>query len=118
MQFRKGGNICESNSRLSRNRGPTCTSAGTAPTGLQSAGGTIEQVVFNDRGLGLDKYRVIVQEDGRSAMVIRFADLHRHSDYSLMDGMTTVPEMVKHTEYAGALTDHGNMYGSWSTTRP
>ena len=36
---------------------------------LQSAGGTIEQVVFNDRGLGLDKYRVIVQEDGRSAMV-------------------------------------------------
>lgn len=78
---------------------------------LQSAGGTIEQVVFNDRGLGLDKYRVIVQEDGRSAMVIRFADLHRHSDYSLMDGMTTVPEMVKHTEYAGALTDHGNMYG-------
>lgn len=78
---------------------------------LQGVDGAIEQVVFNDRGLGLDKYRVIVQEDGRSAMVIRFADLHRHSDYSLMDGMTTVPEMVKHTEYAGALTDHGNMYG-------
>ena len=78
---------------------------------LQGVDGTIEQVVFNDRGLGLDKYRVIVQEDGCSAMVIRFADLHRHSDYSLMDGMTTVPEMVKHTEYAGALTDHGNMYG-------
>lgn len=71
----------------------------------------IEKVSFNDAGLGLDRYRVIVQEDGQSALVIRFADLHRHSDYSLMDGMTKVPEMVKRTEYAGALTDHGNMYG-------
>ena len=25
--------------------------------------------------------------------------------------MTQIPEMVKRTEYAGALTDHGNMYG-------
>ena len=71
----------------------------------------IEKVSFNDAGLGLDRYRVIVREDGQSALVIRFADLHRHSDYSLMDGMTKVPEMVKRTEYAGALTDHGNMYG-------
>ena len=40
-----------------------------------------------------------------------FADPHRHSDCSLLDGMTQIPEMVALTEYAGALTDHGVMYG-------
>lgn len=78
---------------------------------LQGAEGSIEEISVDDKRLGLDKYRVIVQDDGKSALVIRFADLHRHSDYSLMDGMTTVQEMAQRTEYAGALTDHGNMYG-------
>ena len=62
------------------------------------------------RPLGLPKYRLLGLENNE-ARVIRFADLHRHSDNSLLDGMTQVPEMVKRTEYAGALTDHGNMYG-------
>lgn len=71
----------------------------------------IEKVAISAEQLGLDMYHVIVQEDRQSALVVRFADLHRHSDCSLMDGMTTVSEMVDRTEYAGALTDHGNMYG-------
>lgn len=61
--------------------------------------------------LGLDHYKTILMDDCHSATVIRFADLHRHSDNSLLDGMTKVLEMVARTEYAGALTDHGNMYG-------
>lgn len=58
----------------------------------------------------LNEYRIlgIDQDLGR---IIRFADLHRHSDNSLLDGMTKVGEMVDRTEFAGALTDHGNMYG-------
>ena len=56
------------------------------------------------------EYRLLGLETGESR-VIRFADLHRHSDNSLQDGMTKVKEMVERTEYAGALTDHGNMYG-------
>lgn len=60
--------------------------------------------------LGRDEYRLIGQSDG-TAMVIRFSDLHRHSDNSLQDGMTKVKDMVARTEYSGALTDHGNMYG-------
>lgn len=64
--------------------------------------------VFKD--LGLDKYRLIgIGND--EARVIRFADLHRHSDCSLLDGMTKISDMVEKTEYAGALTDHGAMYG-------
>lgn len=71
----------------------------------------VEQVKVDDTSLGLDHYKVIVKDDGVSATVVRFADLHRHSDNSLMDGVTPVSVMVKRTEYAGALTDHGNMYG-------
>lgn len=71
----------------------------------------VERVKVDDTNLGLDHYKVIVRDDGTSATVVRFADLHRHSDNSLMDGVTPVSVMVKRTEYAGALTDHGNMYG-------
>lgn len=60
--------------------------------------------------LSLPQYRLIGLNDG-TARVIRFADLHRHSDNSLLDSIIRVPELVKNTEYAGALTDHGNMYG-------
>ena len=60
--------------------------------------------------LGRDRYRLLGLPDG-NARVIRFADLHRHSDSSLKDSIIKIKDMVKHTEYAGALTDHGNMYG-------
>lgn len=61
--------------------------------------------------LGRHSYKILgVNEDG-TGRVIRYADLHRHSDCSLLDGMTQIPEMVELTEYAGALTDHGVMYG-------
>lgn len=56
-----------------------------------------------------NSYKGIVCEDG--IKVIRFADLHRHSDCSMMDGMSKISDIVAKTEYAGALTDHGNMYG-------
>lgn len=63
---------------------------------------------FSD--LGRSCYRILGlgNDEGR---VIRYADLHRHSDCSLLDGMTQISEMVELTEYAGALTDHGVMYG-------
>lgn len=60
--------------------------------------------------LGRDEYRLLGLDDG-FARVIRFSDLHRHSDNSLKDGLTKVKDMVKKTEYSGALTDHGVMYG-------
>ena len=43
--------------------------------------------------------------------VIRYYDLHRHSGYSVLDGMNKIPAIVENTEYAGALTDHGVMFG-------
>lgn len=61
-------------------------------------------------GLGRLQYRLIGMADG-TAKVIRFSDIHRHSDHSLQDSILKVKDMVKHTEYSGALTNHGNMYG-------
>lgn len=57
-----------------------------------------------------NEYRLLGLPNG-FARIIRFADLHRHSDCSLLDGMTKIKDMAAKTEYAGALTDHGNMYG-------
>lgn len=60
--------------------------------------------------LGRDSYKVVMRE-GDTGTVVRFSDLHRHSDCSLLDGMTKIPDMVRATEYSGALTDHGVLYG-------
>ncbi len=44
-----------------------------------------------------------------------FTHLHVHSHYSILDGMSKVPDLVdkclKNGMYAMALTDHGNMFG-------
>src|SRR3990167_4575874 len=45
-----------------------------------------------------------------------FVHLHNHSEYSLLDGLSKIPEMVKRAKEldmkAIAITDHGNMYGT------
>jgi len=47
---------------------------------------------------------------------LAFVPLHNHSDYSLLDGASQLPAMVKRAEELGfpalALTDHGVMYGA------
>jgi len=47
---------------------------------------------------------------------MKFAHLHLHSHYSLLDGMSTIDEIlsrVKELEMeSAALTDHGNLYGA------
>ncbi len=44
-----------------------------------------------------------------------FTHLHVHSHYSVLDGMSKVPDLIKKCKrdgmYCMALTDHGNMYG-------
>ena len=45
----------------------------------------------------------------------QFTHLHVHSHYSMLDGMSKVPDLIKKAKkngmYAMALTDHGNMFG-------
>jgi len=47
-----------------------------------------------------------------------FVHLHTHSEYSLLDGATRIPELVAHVKRLGmdslAVTDHGNMHAAWS----
>ncbi|HNX31067.1 MAG TPA: DNA polymerase III subunit alpha [Holophaga sp.] len=44
-----------------------------------------------------------------------FVHLHLHTEYSLLDGLTRIPELVKKCKASGmpavAVTDHGNMFG-------
>lgn len=44
-----------------------------------------------------------------------FVHLHVHSHYSMLDGMSKIPDLIKKAKkngmYAMALTDHGNMFG-------
>ncbi len=45
-----------------------------------------------------------------------FVHLHTHSHYSLLDGLSKVPDLVKRAKELGmpaqAITDHGNMHGA------
>src|SRR3954464_11878761 len=46
----------------------------------------------------------------------RFVHLHCHSHYSLLDGASKIPALVRRARALGmpalALTDHGNLYGA------
>src|SRR4051812_4031646 len=48
-------------------------------------------------------------------MPASFAHLHVHTEYSLLDGMSRINDLVKYTAELGmdslAITDHGAMYG-------
>jgi DNA polymerase-3 subunit alpha len=48
-------------------------------------------------------------------MLQKFAHLHVHTEYSLLDGMCRIPQLIARTKELGmdrlAITDHGAMYG-------
>jgi DNA polymerase-3 subunit alpha len=61
------------------------------------------------------KLKAVVHEveNGKTIFqIIRWADLHRHSGFSLLDGASHVRDLVRKTEYAGAISDHGVMFGA------
>ena len=45
-----------------------------------------------------------------------FVHLHTHTHYSLLDGMSKIPDLVARAKELGmtsvAMTDHGNLYGA------
>jgi DNA polymerase-3 subunit alpha len=45
----------------------------------------------------------------------RFAHLHVHTEYSMLDGISRIPDLVAHAKSLGmdslAITDHGSLYG-------
>jgi DNA polymerase-3 subunit alpha len=44
-----------------------------------------------------------------------FAHLHVHTQYSILDGASSIPELIRKVKETGmkaiAITDHGNMFG-------
>lgn len=43
--------------------------------------------------------------------IVTFADLHTHTEYSILDGANRIKDLSKKYAYYGAITDHGVMYG-------
>ena len=58
----------------------------------------------------------IIREGGEAGLVTPFVHLHCHSDFSLLDGASSIDALVSRAKALGmsrlALTDHGNMFGS------
>ena len=72
--------------------------------------------VFSEEFLAYFKRRkklkaIINNETGEIEKIIAFADIHRHSDNSLLDGAMSVKSMATKTEACGGITDHGTMSG-------
>lgn len=57
---------------------------------------------------------IILNEDSENFeyKIIRVAQIHQHSDFSLLDGAVSVKNMATKLEACGAITDHGNMCGA------
>ena len=77
------------------------------PETIQPAGITFEPIVDEE----------VVEEAPEMGDYVpkHFTHLHVHSHYSMLDGMSKVPDLVakckKYGMYSLALTDHGNMFG-------
>lgn len=44
--------------------------------------------------------------------VVRYVNLHGHSEYSILDCISRIKDITKKAEWAIAVTDHGNMFGA------
>lgn len=49
--------------------------------------------------------------DTEELEIFTFAELHTHTEYSILDGANRIKDLSKKYEYHGAITDHGVMYG-------
>lgn len=69
---------------------------------------------FHENGRHLFKNRkqfFAIAENGL-LNVVRYVNLHGHSEYSILDCISRISDIVKKAEWAIAVTDHGNMFGS------
>lgn len=75
----------------------------------------IGRIPAKDIGLRMDEYRAIVRENDKdsnaSIEIVTSVPLHTHTGYSLLDGAIRIDDLVSRLDYAGAITDHGAMYG-------
>ena len=59
--------------------------------------------------------KLIFTQNKRKQHIMNFTHLHVHSHYSILDGMSKVPDLIDKCMRTGmramALTDHGNMFG-------
>lgn len=73
---------------------------------------TVETEVYAKyKGRRLKGVIIDIEENIAKVKVLSFVNLHTHSGYSLLDGASHIEDIVRKTDYACALTDHGSMSG-------
>lgn len=54
---------------------------------------------------------ITAADNKRGFDIAWYVSTHTHSEYSILDGMSKIKDIAKTVTCAGALTDHGNMFG-------
>lgn len=65
-----------------------------------------------NRHLFTNRKQFFANYENGQLKVVRYVNLHGHSEYSILDCISRVSDIVKKAEWAIAVTDHGNMFGS------
>jgi len=78
----------------------------------------IEVISNSDETISSENELTVVNENKTVQAIpekIKFTHIHVHSHFSILDGMSKIPDLVDKCKrcgmYAMALTDHGNMFG-------
>lgn len=66
----------------------------------------------NGRSLFKNRNEFFAIYENDQLEVVRYVNLHGHSEYSILDCISRVKDIVAKAEWAIAVTDHGNMFGS------
>jgi DNA polymerase-3 subunit alpha len=66
----------------------------------------------NGRSLFKNRSKFFAIHDNDHLEVVRYVNLHGHSEYSILDCISRITDIVAKAEWAIAVTDHGNMFGS------
>ena len=81
------------------------------PEGIKAGNTVIGEVEYPTGLFERRKSYPIVMHNDNEFTIVRYANLHQHTEYSLLDGITRIKDLAKKTEWASAITDHGNMHG-------
>ncbi|HCL4480337.1 TPA: DNA polymerase III subunit alpha [Clostridium botulinum] len=73
---------------------------------------TLPVIAFKNLFARRNKFYAVAKDNMLGEIeVVRYANLHQHTCYSILDGMGKIPDIVQKTEWSSAITDHGVMYG-------
>jgi DNA polymerase-3 subunit alpha len=85
------------------------------PDPIQSIGIDVEPYHEEEESFELPQEVTETELDEADLLEVKFTHLHVHTQFSVLDGMSGIPKLIKKAKEDGmvavAITDHGNMFG-------